>query len=168
MLQENMGSYLRWPLPNVWLGVSCEDRKTYLERVPSLALTPAAVRFVSMEPLLESLGDLMLDGIYGGAYSWAIVGGESGHGARSMDVQWVRSVVEQCRNSNVACFVKQLGAHPFDSSIANWEQAAALQAQGFRIGCSVIDGRFYFLTKDRKGGDMAEWPEDLRIREFPK
>ena len=71
------------------------------------ATTPAAVRCVSFEPLLGDPGDLMLDGIYEGAYEWAIVGGESGPGARPFDLAWLESVVDQCRAAGVPVFVKQ-------------------------------------------------------------
>src|SRR6266851_5143465 len=93
-----------WPLPNCWIGVSCEDRKHGLPRLDLLRQTPAAVRFVSFEPLLEDLGTVALTGI-----GWAIIGGESGAGARRCDLAWIRGIVDQCRAAGVACFVKQLG-----------------------------------------------------------
>ena len=95
------------PCPNVHLGVSVEDRETYTRRVLYLANTPAAVRFVSMEPLLADLGDLMLDGIYGGAYQWAIIGAESGRNRRPFDLAWLESVVIQCDAAKVPVYVKQ-------------------------------------------------------------
>lgn len=79
-----------WPLPNVWLGVSVEDRKYGLPRIAELRATPAAVRFLSVEPLLEDLGTLDLAGI-----DWVIVGGESGVGARPMHPEWVRNIRDQ-------------------------------------------------------------------------
>jgi protein gp37 len=116
-----------WPLPNVWLGVSVEDQKTADERIPILLDTPAAVRFVSAEPLL---GPIHIPYVFppaihredGGGYrnrrepgeqirpDWIIVGGESGPGARPCDVAWIRSIVEQCASAGVPTFVKQLGA----------------------------------------------------------
>jgi protein gp37 len=75
------------PLPNAWLGVSVEDRKYGLPRIDELRATPAAVRFLSIEPLLEDLGQIDLAGI-----DWVIVGGESGHGARPMHPDWVRNI----------------------------------------------------------------------------
>ncbi len=102
---------IAWPLPNVWLGVSVEDRETYQKRVPYLALTPAATRFVSMEPLLGPLGDLMLDGVFGDVYQWAIVGGESGPDARPMHPDWTRSIRDQCTAAFVPFFFKQWGEY---------------------------------------------------------
>ena len=90
--------------PNVWLGVSVEDRKYGLPRIDILRETPAAVRFLSVEPLLEDLGSLDLRGIH-----WVIVGGESGAGARPMEESWVLSIRDQCGEQGVAFFFKQWG-----------------------------------------------------------
>jgi protein gp37 len=92
-----------WPLPNVILGVSCEDRKN-LDRLDYLRAAPAACRVVSFEPLLEDPGMVNLDGI-----GWAIVGGESGPGARPMQVEWARSLRDQCAAAGVPFFFKQWG-----------------------------------------------------------
>jgi protein gp37 len=89
---------------HIWWGVSVEDRKYGLPRIADLQATPAAVRFLSVEPLLEDVGKLPLDGI-----SWVIVGGESGPGARPMKEEWVLSIREQCNAANVAFFFKQWG-----------------------------------------------------------
>jgi hypothetical protein len=99
-----------------------------------LAATPSAVRWASVEPLLEPV-DLRL---WLGSLDWVVVGGESGRGARPFDIAWARDVLRQCRAAGVPCFIKQLGARP-----------VALR------------------LKHGKGGDMAEWPADLRVREFP-
>jgi protein gp37 len=144
-----------WPLPNVWLGVSVEDQRAADERIPHLLATPAAVRFLSCEPLLGpvDLGDALsregapLD--HGGASAeqevpaidWVIVGGESGYRARPLEVEWVRSIVEQCRAAGVPAFVKQLG--------------------------SAWTGPSYPFT-DTKGADPEEWPADLRVRQYPE
>jgi len=130
-----------WPLPNVWLGVSVENQATADDRIPILLQTPAAVRFLSCEPLLERI-DLPMRGI-----GWVIVGGESGPGARPCNVEWIRDLVRQCRAAVVPPFVKQLGAKPLyddrrDEVPLCW-------------------------PRDRKGGDPTEWPEDFRIREYP-
>lgn len=127
--------------PNLWLGTSIENRSV-LHRIDALRAVPAAVRFLSVEPLLEDLGPINLAGI-----SWIIVGGESGPHARPCDVEWIRSIVRQCREAGVPVFVKQLGARPESNS---W--AGSLRLPGL---------------SDKKGGDMEEWPEDLRIREVP-
>jgi protein gp37 len=91
-------------LPHVWLGVSVEDRAYGVPRIAELRRTPAAVRFLSVEPLLEDLGTLALDHI-----DWVIVGGESGPGARPMDESWVISMRDQCRSAGVPFFFKQWG-----------------------------------------------------------
>jgi protein gp37 len=91
-------------LPHVWWGVSVENRRHGLPRIDHLRTAPAAVRFLSVEPLLEDLGRLNLAGI-----DWVIVGGESGAGARPMAADWVRSIRDQCERSRVAFFFKQWG-----------------------------------------------------------
>lgn len=90
--------------PHIWWGVSVEDREYGLPRIEDLRMAEAAVRFLSVEPLLEDLGKLNLDGI-----NWIIVGGESGPGARPMKKEWVRSVRDQCRHKGVPFFFKQWG-----------------------------------------------------------
>lgn len=111
-----------WPLPNVWLGVSVEDQKRADERIPHLLCAPAAVRFLSCEPLLSAV-DLFayLDTplrneslqVLGGppmpGIDWAIVGGESGPNARPMHPDWVRSLREQCTAAGVSFLFKQWG-----------------------------------------------------------
>ncbi len=89
---------------HIWWGVSVENRKHGLPRIDRLRDTPAAVRFLSVEPLLEDLGSINLTGIH-----WVIVGGESGHGARPMRVEWVRNIREQCEAAGVSFFFKQWG-----------------------------------------------------------
>jgi len=103
-LRPGIGCTGHWPLANVWLGTSIElDR--YCRRADDLRGTPAAMRFLSLEPLLGPLPSLNLDGI-----DWCIIGGESGGGARPMDPGWVRELMAQCREAGTAIFVKQLGA----------------------------------------------------------
>jgi protein gp37 len=119
-----------WPLPNVWLGVSAEDQASADARVPDLLATPAAVRFVSAEPLLgpidftnhDPTGHLRAAGAHGwssiwrgnhlgrAALDWIIVGGESGRGARPMHPDWARSIRDQCQAAGVAFLFKQWGA----------------------------------------------------------
>ena len=89
---------------HIWWGVSVENRKYGLPRIADLRDTPAAMRFLSVEPLLEELGEIDLEGV-----QWVIVGGESGPGARAMKQEWVESVLEQCRRANVPFFFKQWG-----------------------------------------------------------
>lgn len=107
-----------WPLPNVWVGISCEDQKTADERIPFLIDTPASVRWVSAEPLL---GPLNLENyLYsrfesGGArhmynkLDWVVVGGESGSGARAMHPRWARELLRECEAAGVAFHFKQHG-----------------------------------------------------------
>ena len=131
------------PLPNIWLGVSVENQKYADERIPQLLRTPAAVRFVSYEPALGQVNFTgLLDGI-----DWLIVGGESGNSARAFDLEWARIAVWQCHRAGVAVFVKQMGDNPF--VVIN--------------NGSPID----VPLRAAHGGDMAEWPDDLRVREFP-
>ena len=107
---ERMSQLLAGPLgafasqPHIWWGVSVENRKHGLPRLRTLQKTPLAVRFLSVEPLLEDLGEIDLSGI-----SWVIVGGESGPGAREMKPAWVRSVQRQCSRHKVPFFFKQWG-----------------------------------------------------------
>lgn len=166
-----------WPLPNVWLGVSAEDQQRADERIPDLLCTPAAVRFVSIEPQLGPIDlmtlttddDSFLDALDTDPESdrldWVIVGGESGPRARPFDVAWARSVVEQCKSAGVACFVKQLGAD------LRWNGVSDPRTQRWPLDVAQIEdvgGEFRVRLKARrKGGDPAEWPADLRVREYP-
>ncbi len=93
---------LPWP-KNVWMGVSVEDERV-LSRVHDLRQVPAAVRFLSLEPLIGPLDALPLEGMH-----WVIVGGESGPRARPMEKEWVRSIFRQCRAARVPFFFKQWG-----------------------------------------------------------
>jgi protein gp37 len=107
---ERMRELLRTKLcafagePHIWWGVSVENRKHGLLRIEHLRAAPVTVRFLSIEPLLEDLGQVDLKGI-----SWVIVGGESGPGARPMEKAWVLSIRDQCRGINVPFFFKQWG-----------------------------------------------------------
>lgn len=123
-----LAGQLPWP-KNVWLGTSTENQATLEQRAPFLRRCPAAIRFLSCEPLIGPL-DLshQLDDLH-----WAIFGAESGPGARPCDPEWIRNGLRTCVAANVAVFVKQL-------------------SDGLR-------GR---VTKE-----PAEWPEDLRVRQFP-
>lgn len=149
----------RWPLPNLWLGTSTENQHWLDIRVPELLATPAAVRFLSCEPLLGplDLGRYLRES----GVDWVIVGGESGPGARPFDLAWARSIVSQCRAAGVAVFVKQLGAKPYSMGIRDHCD------DGPRKGTHFDGNRTRLLTASRKGGDPAEWPEDLRVREMP-
>lgn len=89
---------------NVWLGVSVENKRHGVPRIDFLRQVPARIRFLSVEPLLEDLGALDLEGIH-----WVIVGGESGHGARPMRSEWAENVKQQCEAADVSFFFKQWG-----------------------------------------------------------
>jgi protein gp37 len=144
-----------FPLPNVWLGVSVENQKT-IDRVFDLLQVPAAVRFVSAEPLLENIdftnvqneelnvSSNLLAGNWTGndegliaKLDWVIVGGESGHGARHCKLEWIENIVTQCQTNKVPVFVKQLGT-----------------VLGKKLGV------------DHK--DISQFPKSLQVREYPK
>ena len=97
-----LAPHLDWA-PNVWMGVTVEDGRV-IHRIPDLRRVPAAVRFLSCEPLIGPCENMPLDGI-----DWVIVGGESGPHARPMDITWVRSIFKQCRSAKAAFFFKQWG-----------------------------------------------------------
>lgn len=101
----NRGSRPMWPPPNVWLGASVESPE-YLYRIDLVRQTPAAVRFLSIEPLIERLGPLNLSGI-----DWVIVGCESGTGPRPMEEDWVREIRDECVKQGVRFFLKQMMGH---------------------------------------------------------
>jgi protein gp37 len=105
-MRELLSDKLAWiaRLPNVWFGVSVEDRQYGAPRIDALRATSASLRFLSIEPLLEDLGRLDLSGI-----GWVILGGESGPGARPMREEWVVSIRDQCGTANVPFFFKQWG-----------------------------------------------------------
>lgn len=118
--EETAEPISQWPLPNVWLGTSVEDQKRADLRVPALLGTPAAVRFLSMEPLLGPVSFRWakwhplvnsdhLAGLRG--LDWVIVGGESGRGARPMHADWARTLRDQCSEAGVAFHFKQWGSH---------------------------------------------------------
>lgn len=186
-----------WPLPNVWLGVSVEDQVTADERIPLLLQCPAAVRFVSYEPALGAVDFTDISTAQGEQWDalrseyddnlggpgprldWLIVGGESGPGARPFDLAWARAVVEQCREAGVACFVKQMGRRVFgnpegflvdryilDGGAVEW-QPPIIGFDKARFRRDNADRICGFKLFDHKGGDWGQWPEDLRVREFP-
>jgi protein gp37 len=164
-----------WPLPNVWAGTSIEDQAAADERIPHLLRTPAAVRFISAEPLLgpvelrQSWKDY-LEGWdteaeccgrpdrWGGCcgmpdpaqvqterINWVIVGGESGPGARPMHPDWARSLRDQCQAAGVPFFFKQWGA---------WAEVPAVQRQGDLIMADT-EGRYGMPVMRRVGKKEA-------------
>jgi len=143
----------RFPLTNVWLGVSVESQKYANERITLLQHTPAAIRFLSVEPMLEEVSLSLWLGTdidpsdhnreYPGM-DWVICGGESGPGSRPFHLSWADKLRLECSDADVSFFMKQIGSNP--RSFAGTP----------------------FHTRDHKGGDMSEWPERLRVRQWPK
>ncbi|MFJ1782462.1 DUF5131 family protein [Streptomyces anulatus] len=162
-----------WPLPNVHLGVSVEDQQRADLRIPALLDTPAAVRFLSCEPLLgpvdlsdyvsrpcpcchgeghdESCAPCYDLGCNGGGFvhdlHWVIAGGESGPGARPLHTEWIADLLTDTRQAGVATFVKQLGTV--------WARD------------TYWGGKNVAAHGDTKGGDPTYWPAELRVREYP-
>jgi protein gp37 len=167
-----------WPLPNVWLGVSTERQKEADERIPDLLATPAAVRFISAEPLLgpidltdipwpkgrptfpetddvsESRSALRL--IEGTKLDWVIVGGESGPGARPMHPDWARSLRDQSAAAGVPFFFKQWGAWKNGSDFA--QDAMAVLSDG-RV---ISPTQTAMSAADREQPVMAQNPTMMR------
>ena len=126
-----------WPLPNIWLGVSVELHK-HTDRIKHLRRMPAKTRFVSLEPLLNGIDYGHLATCLEGI-DWVIIGGESGAKARPCMPEWIRNCVRSARAAGCKVFVKQMGTW--------WANSNG--------------------SADYKGGLMDDWPEDLRVREFP-
>jgi len=210
----------RWPIPNVHLGTSAENQETYNARVPTLVHgCPAAVHFVSIEPML---GPMRLRGTGHLHLDWVIIGGESGPGSRPCDVAWIESIVDECRENAIPCFVKQLGGNCFAPWRVEWRdnvrsqgslEAVAVDCMGKKTELATVwkNGvwhtwdrrgtggenaseptvelakaavleslqrqhvtpikgwaRHAHMLRDKKGGDPSEWPESLRVRQFPE
>lgn len=158
-----------WSLPNLWLGVSAENQERADERIPDLLATPAAVRFVSAEPLLGPIDFNRLPRPFEFHASphgwmawlakrlhWVIIGGESGPHNRQFDADWGRDILNVCLPAGIATFFKQMGS--------GWSRHTDI-GRGRHISDSAGTD---FIVRDSKGGDMAEWPDDLRVREMPE
>lgn len=147
----------QWPLPNVWIGTSVEDVKR-LQRVAQLLEIPAAVHWVSAEPLLEEL-DLTpyLTPRTGPRLRWVVAGGESGRDARACEIEWLQLIVDDCAARSTPCYVKQVGSNP---RVGHPGMSAAAKP---RAGTWPLAG-----IKHRRGGNPDEWPESLRVRQFPR
>jgi protein gp37 len=160
---------LQWTMPdNIWLGVSCENQAMADKRIPLLMQIPAKVRFLSCEPLLEPINlskflpiewsEIAEDWIESwpgiGSYStndypsWVIAGGESGAGSRPCHIDWIRDIASQCQSAKVPVFIKQLGSNAIATRSDN-------------------TGNYKLKLKDRKGSDILEWFDDLRLQQFP-
>lgn len=182
--------------PNVWLGTSISDQLTANKAVPELLTCRllAPVLFLSLEPLLGPVD--LRTGIYSDVLSgrskpvrlgecrgtsldnidWVIVGGESGRNARPCNPKWIRSIVEQCKSARVPCFVKQLGSNivlrndevddQFNNNDTGWpDPHVEHDIHGYQENYQGADCRV--VLRDKKGGDPTEWPNDLRVRQFP-
>jgi len=130
-----------WPLPNVWLGVSVENQATAAERIPHLLRTPAAVRWLSCEPLLSRVDfmtpiidcrEIVAGTRFDTLIHWVVVGGESGEGARPMAIEWAADLALQCQSTHIPFFMKQLGG-----------------------------------VRDKRG-ELESFPPALRVRQYPK
>jgi len=171
ILQGDIAHLKIWPLPHVWLGVSVEDQPRADERIPHLLATPAAVRFISAEPLLSGIdltrlpiqrayGSALLNSLTGRSEThkgdplqhaahvdWVITGGESGPGARPMHADWARSLRDQCVAVGVPFFFKQWGewVPPPDADDDTYEEHRARGARDFHFwpdgGCVELVGK---------------------------
>lgn len=128
-----------WPLSNVWLGVSCEDQDTADKRIPVLLSCNAKIKWVSYEPALGPVDFRK----WTNQVDWIVVGGESGSGARAFDWLWADDVVKCTTGTTTKVFVKQLGSNP------------------------ILTGLAVTKLKNHKGGDPAEWPKNIQIRDYP-
>ena len=146
-----------WPA-NVWLGFTAEDQERLWRRYHHARDAGAAHLFVSHEP---GLGPINLDDDRSPdpvVVDWVITGGESGPHARAYDMAWARDVVRQCREAHVPAFCKQMGARPVETT----------PESTLPTGMRVLAGTHRWAFRDRAGADPSEWPEDLRVREFPE
>lgn len=137
----------KWPWPNVWIGATVANQEEANRDLPKLLRIAARVRFLSCEPQLGpiDLREAHFNRERLPRVDWVIVGGESGSKARPFVLGHAKDIVRQCREAGVAVFMKQAGSNP-------------VNREGER--CPHI--------KSRKGDDPAEWPEELRVREFPR
>ena len=147
-----------------WIGATCENQELANLRIPQLLKVPASVRFLSLEPLLgpidlrpwinpvtQAFGTLRQRPF---AIKWVIVGGESGPGARPCSIDWIRSIVRQCEAASVPVFVKQLGR-------ISMFRSRPPRGDDPRSGIEPL------VLEHPKGGAPGEWPEDVRVRQFP-
>jgi protein gp37 len=143
---------VQWLPPNIWFGVSAEDQDTADERIPRLLQCPGSVHWLSAEPLLSSI-DLRAEWLPGSQLGrklrWLVIGGESGPRARPIDIECIHMLVQQARAANVAVFVKQLGEV--------WARKLVSIPGSHRVRRQSLH---------KKGGDPADWPAALRVRQY--
>ncbi len=183
-----------WPLRNLHLGVSIEDQDSANERLPLLMQTPASVQWISYEPALKPVDfsaiqwpkmhsvDVLRRGFWmnksrangfvnhgdmPGRIDQIVVGGESGTGARPCDLSTIRSTIAQCRKAEVPVFVKQLGRTVIvsDNDATHIDEREGNRA---RLSQNAASNSWTWNPHDLHGGDMDEWPADLRVRELPR
>ena len=158
---------------NAWIGATMVNREEARRDAPKLlAVQGFAKRFVSFEPAIEAVDWAEFPGI-----DWIIVGGEStqaGHAARPFDLAWARTTVQQCKDAGVPAFVKQLGSMPIGcfggpGSVVCPRCHARTDLMGGHLTDEECAKRSQhpIKLKDRAGADPDEWPEDLRVQEFP-
>ena len=189
----DVGAGFRWPLPNAWMGSSICTQAEADRDIPELLETPTTLRFLSVEPMLETidLTKLILlaprpphgPGVYlnaltghvagpddmGPKVDWVIVGGESGTHARPFHVEWARSIQAQCKAAGTSYFLKQLGSNCIDGNDRGFPASRWPAAKGVNgITCTPLDAKeMRIRLRDRAGADPSEWPEDLRVQQVP-
>lgn len=190
LLGNEKSSWPHWPLLNVIHGYSAANQPDLDAGIADLLATPSALRCLSLEPLIGPV-DLRpwlecrcdkngnCDVCLTGGIDWVLVGGESGPGARPCDIEWIRSIVEQCKAAGALCFVKQLGSRP----VADFYDDEARELYDDALepfpdpddwdidmnGQPPVDSPVSLkIIKDRKGADPSEWPADLRVRQWPE
>ena len=150
---------------NIWLLASVENQDAANQRVPELLKIPAVVRGLSLEPLIGPVNIGLLRSPAGGRgyIDWLILGGESGPGAQACNVSWIDSLISQGKAAGVATLVKQLGSNCVtdNANLHDWPEDATLIGQGEGFASARVK------FKHSKGGDWNEWPEELRVRQFP-
>lgn len=182
---------LAWPWPHVWIGATVCNQEEADRDIPRLLAVPARVRFLSIEPMLgpvdlTAIKHTASPGFFGDCLEWyhrphderytkwpgidwVIVGAESGTQARPAHVEWVRNVVRQCRAAGVPVLVKQLGRAVLDDGMSSpgghWPRGKVREPIP---RATENDPGFVVRLKQAKGNDPEEWPEDLRVREFPQ
>lgn len=151
---------------NVWLGISAEDQEWFDRRWRPLDDIPAKVKFVSYEPALGPVSiqkHLALPGNgHSGVPDWVIVGGESGHGARMFDPAWAQKIVKEGEEYGFKVFVKQMGALVVMRDSMAWPEGTVSERRS-----PMVPKVMLAKLKDKKGGDINEFPESIRVREYP-
>ena len=167
LLTKRIGNVV-YPMPsNVWLGATMVNQEEYERDWPKLRAVPATKRFISYEPALGQINFYFhqLERAESALPDWVIIGGESGSKARTFDITWARSAVEQCKAAGVACFVKQLGARPYADDPSSRRNKPFRYKQRY---CDDDTGQAWVQLLDRAGANPDEWPSDIRVRAFPQ